>query len=1048
MRHTTLFIWLATASFVPATEPAGPFDNLKFRNIGPAAGGRVSRACGVPGNPLVYYAATAGGGVWKSSDGGLKWNCVTDDLPDSSFGSVAVAPSDPNVVYAGAGEANIRGNVAAGHGIYKSTDAGQSWKKVWDNLGQIGTLIVHPTNPDVAFAAVLGSPFGPGKERGVYRTTDGGKTWKQVLARDEDTGASDVCFDPNNPRILFAGLWQARRRPWEMTSGGPGSGLYTSRDGGDTWTQLKPETAGLPKGPWGKIGVAVAPSDSNRVYALIEANDGGLFRSDDGGTTWSLASDDRLIRQRAFYYTTLTVDPTNADVVYAPNVPLLRSIDGGKSFSAVRGSHHGDYHDIWIDPRNPKRMINSNDGGVDISHDGGKTWTAPPLPIAQFYHISADNAVPYRVMGNMQDLGTAAGPHRGLAGGRVRLQDWATVGGGETGFSVADPSDPDIVYAGEYGGLLTRFDRRTGQAKNVSPFPINPSGITPAELKYRFQWTSPVLISTHDPKTVYHAGNVIFRTTDGGQTWTAISGDLTRNDKRKQQWSGGPITGDNTGVEIYGTVFALAESPRQAGVLWAGSDDGLIHVSRDAGATWTNVSANVPGLPDWATVRAIEPGPAPGEAYLVVDAHRLNDFRPYLWKTTDFGATWTRLGTDLPQDVYLHVVRADRVRPGLLFAGTERGVHYSTDDGKTFAPLKAGLPTVAVHDIVIKDNDLVVGTMGRSIWILDDITPLRELTAAVAEQPVHLFTPAPVVRWRSAGGFSFDGQGAAPNPPDGAVIHYRLKKRPANPIRLAVVDAAGKELFASVSKPGKDDRKKGDADEDDDPPAIDLSTDPGLHRVVWNLRTDAPDHIPGAKVDSGNPKVGVLVPPGNYSVKLTVDGQTLTQPLSVRPDPRAKVDTVAQFDLAMTIRDELTRLSRTVKQLRAVRKQIEARDALTAGEKRCDELRAAGRELLRKLDTLEEKLHNPKAKVPYDIFGPPGGAKLYSQLIWVYNTLQDADGPPTRQLEAVASENSALLKALVREWEELVAGDLAKLNESAKKLDLPTVYVPPTRSGG
>lgn len=1046
MYRTLALLCVAAASTLHAAEPKakGPFDDFKFRNIGPAAGGRVSRACGVPGAPLIYYAATSGGGVWKSSDGGLNWKCVTDDLIDSSFGSIAVAPSDPNVVYAGAGEANIRGNVAAGHGIYKSTDAGQTWKHVWHNLGQIGTMIVHPTNPDIAYAAVLGSPFGPGKERGVYRTLDGGKTWTGVLTKDEDTGASDVCFDPNNPRILFAGLWQARRRPWEMTSGGPGSGLYTSRDAGDTWTQLKPGEDGLPKGPWGKIGVAVAASDSSRVYALIEAKDGGLFRSDDGGKTWSLANDHRLLRQRAFYYTTLTIDPTNADVIYFPQVPLLKSLDGGKSFGVVRGPHHGDHHDLWIDPTNPKRMIDSNDGGVDISHDGGKTWTAPPLMISQFYHVTVDNAVPYRVMGNMQDLGTAAGPHRGLSGNRIRLQDWSQVGGGETGFAVADPKDPDIVYAGEYGGYLSRFDRRTGQARNVSPFPINPSGITPAELKYRFQWTSPVMVSRHDSKVVYHAGNVVFRTIDGGQSWSAISGDLTRNDPRKQQWSGGPITGDNTGVEIFGTVFALAESRTQGNVLWAGSDDGNVQVTQDGGTTWTNVSANVPGLPDWGTVRCLEPGAEPGSCYLVVDAHRLNDFRPYLWKTTDFGKTWKRLGENLPGDVHLNAVRVDPVRAGLVFVATERGVGCSTDDGKTFTPMP-GLPTAPVSDLAIKDNDLVVATMGRSLWILDDISPIREWTAKVSDQPVHFFSPAPVTRWRSSGGFAHDGRGAAENPPAGAVLHYRLAGKPKDPVKLTIADATGKTLFETASRPKKDDAKSEDLDDDDDDPEIDLPIEPGLHRIVWDLHTDGPEYVPGAKVDSGSPRRGVLVPPGKYTARLSVDGNVYTQAIEIRPDPRSKVDTVTQFELAMAVREELTSLSQTVKQLRSVRKQLAGRNELTAGDKKYDDIRKASASLVKKLDALEEKLHNPKAKVTYDIFGPPGGAKLYSQMVWVYGMAQEADGPPTRPLEEVARGNSEQLRKLLAEWQSVLADDLAKLNDQAKGLELPTVFVPPAK---
>ncbi len=567
-KRTSFRILLTLATFVtlngvPAArsdEPnkGGPpeFKRLKFRSIGPAAGGRVCRAAGVPGDPLTFYAATAASGLWKSSDGGIHWKPIFDDQPTSTLGALAIAPSDPNVIYAGSGEANIRGNIEVGNGIYKSTDAGKTWKHVWKQEGQIGTLIVHPANADIAYAAVLGHAFGPNPERGVYRTIDGGKNWQRVLSRDADIGASDVCFDPSNPKVLFAGLWQARRRPWELMSGGTGSGLYTSRDGGDTWTQLLPEpepdsvffgkdapagkkyVKGLPEGMWGKVGVAVAPSDARRVYALIEADKGGLFRSDDGGETWKLVSDNRAIRQRAFYYTTLTVDPRNPDVIWCPQVPLLKSIDGGKTFQRVKGPHHGDHHDIWIDPKDPRRIINSNDGGVDISTNGGETWFAPPMPWGQFYHISVDNRLPYHVAGTMQDIGTGSGPSNSLAKAGIAPSDWHPVGGGETGFTASDPTDPDIVYAGEYGGYISRYDHRTRQARNVGVYPFNPSGHDPANLKYRFQWTAPILISPHDHRVVYHAANVLFKTSDAGRHWTPISQDLTRNDQQQTEMVG------------------------------------------------------------------------------------------------------------------------------------------------------------------------------------------------------------------------------------------------------------------------------------------------------------------------------------------------------------------------------------------------------------------------------------------------------------------------------------------------------------------------------
>ncbi|MGL4423313.1 MAG: VPS10 domain-containing protein, partial [Gemmataceae bacterium] len=655
------------AAAEPDTSAPAALQALKVRLVGPAAGGRISRVSGVPGDPLTYYAATASGGVWKSADGGHVWKPIFDKESTASIGSIAVAPSDANVVYVGTGEANIRGNVSPGTGIYRSTDAGQTWQHVWKQIGQIGTMTVHPKNADIAFAAVLGQAFGPNPERGVYRTTDGGKTWKNVLFKNVDTGCSDVVIDPVNPRIILAGFWETRRRPWDMTSGGPGSDLFISKDGGDTWTSLKTDKSGLPAGVWGKVGVSISPANHHRLFALIEHEKGGLFRSDDGGETWTLTSDSRPLRQRAWYYQTITPHPTNPDVVYCPNVQLLRSIDGGKNFGAVRGPHHGDHHDLWIDPINPLRMINGNDGGIDISTDGGKSWFAPPLPITQFYHVSADNRLPYHIMGCMQDLGSAAGPSNALKS-RISLGDWYPVGGGEAGYAVPDPSDPNIVYAGEYGGIMTRYDHRTRTARNVTVNQWNPSGIDPAKHKFRFQWTAPILVSIHDPKTVYHAGNVLFRTRDGGQNWEPASPDLSRNDKQKQQWSGGPITGDNTGAETYCTIFAIAESPKQKGLLWAGTDDGLVHVSTDDAKTWTNLTANIPELPDWGTVKCIEPSAHDvNTAYLVVDNHRMNDYRPHLWKTTDLGKTWTKIVTGLDPAVHTHVLREDPTKKGLLY---------------------------------------------------------------------------------------------------------------------------------------------------------------------------------------------------------------------------------------------------------------------------------------------------------------------------------------------------------------------------------------------
>jgi photosystem II stability/assembly factor-like uncharacterized protein len=1114
-------LWLFVLSGLCTSSAAEP----AYRGIGPYAGGRVCRACGVPGDPLTYYAATASGGVWKSADGGLVWKPVFDKQPAASAGSIAVAASDPNVVYVGTGEANIRNNVATGVGVFKSTDAGKTWKHVWKQRGQIGTMAVHPKNPDVAFAAVLGRPFGPNRERGVYRTKDGGKTWTQVLYKNEHTGCSDVAIDPTNPRVVFAGFWQARRRPWELTSGGPGSDLYVSRDGGDTWASLKPASdtrqgaendnaekapgTGLPPAPWGKVGVAVSPSDGRRVYAIIEADKGGLFRSDDGGETWRRTSDSRTLRQRAWYYSTLTVHPTNPNVVYAPNVPLLKSIDGGLTFNRVTGPHHGDHHDLWIDPANPDRMIASNDGGVDLSLDGGRTWYAPPLPISQFYHVSADNSVPYRVMGCMQDLGSASGPSNSLKPGGIGLGDWHNVGGGEAGFAVPDPANPNVVYAGEYGGVLTRYDDRTKQSRNVTVNQWNPSGIDPAKHKYRFQWTAPILVSRHDPKTVYHGGNVLFRTRDGGQTWQPVSRDLTRDDRHKQQWSGGPITGDNTGAEVYCTIFALGESPKQAGVLWAGTDDGKVWLTRDDCKTWTDLTANVPDLPDWGTVQCVEPSPFDAAAaYLVVDNHRMDDYRPHVWRTTNFGKTWARITAGLDPGVQCHAVREDPKKKGQLYLATERGVMLSPDAGRTWKSLQLNLPTVPVHDLVVKGDDLVVGTHGRSIWILDDLTPLRE--ESKSGEPAHLFGVRPATKWYYGGGrvSSHLRASTAPNPPRGAVIWYSLKEQPKEPVKLEILDAKGTVVATARHasgrrKPAEKDAHEND-DEDEDRPHAGkaerkLDAKAGLNRFVWDMTHDGAETIPGAQSDAGNPGMHVPVSPGTYTVRLTVGKQSREQKVEVKPDPRVLDNTpvgmvgtlaearivlprlrmqssgrparptirqngseepwspekyakktvaahsVAQEQLALRVRDDITKLSRTVLRIRALQKQIALRKELLKDDADAKQLLKDTDALGKKLTALEEKLHNPKAKITYDIFAARGGAMLYSQLTFLLGNVADGDGSPTKAQRELAGELAKRLAGDMAAFDKLTKQDVAKLNESAKKLGVPALYVPPPR---
>jgi photosystem II stability/assembly factor-like uncharacterized protein len=1019
---------------------------LKYRLLGPAWGGRVTRACGVPGDPTTYFAASASGGVWKSTDAGITWKPVFDDQPISSIGSIAIAASDPNIIYVGSGEANIRGNVAAGNGIYKSLDAGKTWSHVWKQEGQIGTMVVNPRNPDIAFAAVLGHAFGPNPQRGVYRTRDGGKNWEQVLKKDDNTGASDIAMDPSNPNILFAGLWQARRQPWDLQSGGPGSGLYFSGDGGDTWKQLAEK--GLPTGIWGKVGVAVAPSNGNVVYALIEAEEGGLFRSDDRGETWTRGSANRLLRQRPWYYSTITVNPANPDEVWCPQVPMLRSIDGGKSFNIVKGIAHGDNHDLWIDPRNPKRMIGSDDGGVNISLDGGDSWYAPALPLGQFYHVSADNRVPFQVAGALQDIGTAQGPSNSLRNGGIRNTDWHGVGGGEAGHVVSDPLDPNIVFAGEYGGYISRYDHRTGQARNVGAYPEDPSGHGGEDMKYRFQWTAPIAVSPHDPKVVYHGGNVLFRTEDGGQTWTPISPDLTRNDKSRQKWAGGPITGDNTGVETYCTIFAIAESPAEKGLIWTGSDDGLVQVTRDSGKNWKNVTSSMPGFPEWGTVSIIEPSRSEaGTAWVVVDAHRLDDTHPYLFKTTDYGSTWKRFDAGLPRDIYLHSVRVDPVQPDLLYLGTERGVMYSTDGGTTWQALKLNLPTVAVHDLVVKDNSLVIATHGRSMWTFDHLSVLREMKTQIAQSSLHMFSAPDAIRWRFTSGPA--DKWASDNPPARAVFYYWLKEAPKAEITVDVLDSNNRVVKTLGSKPvtppGHGDNA---AEAEEAAKKAALPKEAGVQMGTWDLTYAGAEMIQNAKLDAGNPTNGPLALPGTYTLRISVDGKTATTTLKVLHDPRVQMsdaDLTSQFEFGLGVRDDISRLTRLIRRLRSVKAQLISRNELLKGDARAAELIKGSEALLAKINAVEAKVHNPKAEVVYDILAMRGGAKLYSRMSSLFDTVTDSDGPVTQGVRETYAEQKKELDGYEAEIKRLFESDLNALNGSAKKLEFPIVVVTEAR---
>jgi photosystem II stability/assembly factor-like uncharacterized protein len=1058
----------STGIATPEEEPKSPWKALNYRLVGPFRGGRVVAVSGVVGQDNVYYFGAVAGGVWKTTDGGLNWEPMFDKQKGASpaIGAIAVAESDPNVIYVGTGEACIRGNIVGGNGIYKSIDAGKTWSFVGlADTHAVGRLIVNPKNPDVAFVAALGHPFADNEERGIFRTRDGGKTWEKVLYKDAKTGGIDITFDPSNPNILFAALWQARRTPWSMDSGGTGSGLYRSADGGTTWKEVKEH--GFPEGIKGRIGVTVSGANPNRVWAVVEAEKGGIFRSDDGGENWQLLTDDHRFRQRAWYYSHIFADPKSADVLYILNTAAYRSNDGGKTFASVRAPH-GDNHGLWIDPSNPNRLIGGNDGGATISTDGAKTWTTENnQPTAQFYHVTTDNRFPYYIYGAQQDNSTV-GIASASPGGGIDRTDWYDVGGGESGYIAPDPTDPQIVYAGSYGGEITRYDHRTGQILGVNPWPVNPIGWAAADIKHRFQWTEPIAFSPHDPKTLYFAGEVLFKTTDGGMSWNIISPDLTRNDKQKQQASGGPITKDNTGVEVYDTIFSVVESPVQKDLIWAGTDDGLVQLTRDAGQHWENVTPKA--MPDWGTVSMIETSPTEaGTAYIAVERHKLDDFTPYIFKTSDFGKTWTSLVSNLPAGDYVHAVRVDPKRAGLLFAGTEAGVYISFDDGSHWQSLQLNLPVTPVNDLVVKNNDLVIATHGRSFWLLDDISPLRQYRESISQQDAFLFTPSPANHTVFRGFGS--GANSGKNPPPGAVIDYWLKtalKKPDDIKKTADSLAAKQDEAKPNGEPGEPEAPKITLDildssgkvirhfpkKEDEPEADEgfagpnrmaatLPAEAGLNRFVWDLDYEGATVVPHAPLWAGDTK-GPEALPGAYQIRLTVLGKAYTAPLQIEPDPRLKVtqaDLQKQFVLLLKIRDKVTATDDAINQIRDLRDQINALNKRLKGDPRAKTVADAGKSLDMKMTEVEEALIQTKAKSGQDVLNFP--IRLNNQLVALRGVVGSAASTPTQQSYEVFDMLSKSVDEQLAKWKAIVATDVKAYDDAVKQQEVPALIPKP-----
>jgi photosystem II stability/assembly factor-like uncharacterized protein len=1009
---------------------------MQYRLVGPFRGGRVLAVTGIAGDPQTYYFGAAAGGVWKTIDGGAHWTPQFDKQDIASVGSIAVAPSDPNILYVGSGEGCLRGDISYGDGVYRSNDAG----KTWTNIGlkdtrHIPRVLIDPHNPDIVLVAALGHAFAPNSERGVYRSTDGGKTWTKVLYVDDHTGATDLAYAPGNPMIVFAAMYQVQRQPWAFTSGGAGSGLYRSSDGGVTWKKL--EGNGLPTGVIGKIGVSVSGADPERVYALIEAEKGGLYRSDDGGEKWERTNDDERYRQRAWYFSHIFADPRNADTVYVLNTGMFRSTDAGKTFTLL-AAPHGDHHGLWIDPTNPQRMINGDDGGATISIDGGKNWT-PQLnqPTAQFYHVAADNRFPYYLFGAQQD-NTPVASQAWSDFGLIGLRSWYEVIGSESAFMAPDPRDGNIVYSAGQGVL--RFDKHTEQGTDISPWPIDFAGHGVGDFPHRFQWTDPILISPHDANVIYTTGEVVFKTTDQGKSWTVISPDLTRNDKSKQKASGGPITEDNTSVEYYDTIFALAESPLEKGLLWAGSDDGLIHITRNGGGSWQNVTPSA--MPEWGTVSIIDASPhAAAAAYAAVDRHKLDDFKPYIFKTADYGKTWALAVSGIPEGAYVHAVREDPKRRGLLYAGTETGVYFSIDDGAHWQKLRLNLPTVPIHDLVVKDDDLAIATHGRAFWVLDDLTPLRKLAPTDADAAVKLYPPRPAYRLRMPD--TIDRRvPAGENPPPGAIVYYYFKTAPKEEVKLEILDAQGAvvKTYSSVKK------------EEDSGPAEwpdvqrlseNLPVEDGLNRFSWNLRYEDPVKVPGNFYETDIPPKGPMALPGTYQVRLTVAGQSQTAALELRKDPRvgaSQADLEKQFELERQIARRLTALHNAVNGIRELRGQINGLEQRYKNASGWQAVKPLADELLKKMSAVEEKIIQSKMKSTEGDLRYP--TMIDEQLIYLNWSVDSTDGAPTEGQQKLFADLSAKLQEQLVAWDGILSRDLTSLNRTAEEKKLTLVGIP------
>jgi len=1033
-----LLLFITASSTAQKQKPAAPapadntdkvlYKNLKYRLIGPFRGGRSAAVAGSYKNKNLFYFGGTGGGVWKTVDGGSNWINISDKYFGGSIGAVAVAPSDETIIYAGEGEETMRGNVSEGlGGIWRSDDGGKSWKNIGlKDTRHIIRIAIHPKNPDIVWIAAMGHLFGPNEERGVFKTIDGGKTWKKVLYVNNQTGCSEVAMEPGNPMTLYAGTWRVIRTPHSMESGGDGSGLWKSTDGGETWKNIS-AARGLPKGVWGIVGVAVAPSNTDKLYALIENEKGGLFVSNDGGENWTLSCSDNNIRQRAWYYSRVYVDPKNENKVYCPNVGFMFSVDGGKTFKSI-STPHGDHHDLWIDPEDPNRMIVADDGGAQVSFDGAANWsTYLNQPTVQVYRLSTDNAFPYRILGGQQDNSAFRIRSRSY-GSAITEDDFENAAGGESGFVVADPANPEITYGGSYMGYMARLDHRTNELRMINVWPDDGIGAGADVQKYRFQWNYPIFFSPHNPKRLYAAGNHLFATEDEGRSWTIISPDLTTNDKSRQAASGGPITKDNTGVEYYCTIFTATESEYEKDLLWTGSDDGLIYVSTDGGKNWENVTPK--DCPKWMMWNCVEADPfKKGAAYFAGTRYKLDDFTPYIYKTEDYGKTWKRIDNGINTMHFTRAIRADRKRQGLLYAGTEYGMYISYDDGANWKSFQLNLPVLSVTDLALKENDLIVGTQGRSIYILDDLSVIQQAGNDIISKSMHVFSPAPAYRM-PGGGRGFGGGGgvirnAGMNPPNGIVIPFYLKDvTDSTKLNLVVLDKNKKEIktFSTTSKDNKIEIKE------------------GLNHFIWNMNYPDAERIPeGMILWNGNVN-GPKSPPGNYFARFKMGKDSAEVSFTIKGDPNYKAtqsEYEEQFDFLITVRDKFSEVIKALQNIKDLRRQMtEFREKWTVDSINKDVI-AMMDSIGKKMTEVEEALHQTKAKSSQDVLNYP--IRLDDKLSNIYGNAAAGYGVLSKQSKEAYAAIGGQIDGQLNKLKNIVEVDIVKLNKMIREKTLPVI---------